>query len=421
MSRPLIRTCALATIGAGIIVMWGWLANVPAFKSVFPDAVEMKVNTALGLIGAGVALWMLHEPKPPFGRRAGQSIALLVLLLGLATLGQYVFGWQLGIDELLFADSAGRFNLFRGRMSPYSAASFASIGAAILLLPYHRLRPLSYGAAGITFLVGLVSAFGYAWNAAEITTDMLVSPVAVNTAVAFMFLGLGSMVATGRLATHHVGHPSRFPLTPVELRISLGFCGSFLPLAAGAGLTYNATSGFVETWKQLAHSHRVRATLSEVAGDLSSAGWIQRNYLLTGDPQTLLRYQASLSEIAHDSAALRQLLSSDAAQQKDIDVLALRVGQAVASLNAVNAAYQTAGFAAATALITDGSETLAVRAATAVVERMGAIENERATATEATSDRFQRLILASHAAADFVRDPLAAADTVLRQPTAATP
>ena len=42
----------------GIAVLAGWAFDVPAMRSVIPGAVEMKANTAVGLIGTSAALMM---------------------------------------------------------------------------------------------------------------------------------------------------------------------------------------------------------------------------------------------------------------------------------------------------------------------------------------------------------------------------
>lgn len=56
-------------------------------------------------------------------------------------LAEYALGWQLGIDELLFRDTADTFNAIRGRMSPYSAVVFATIDPGLAAVP---LRPMHW-------------------------------------------------------------------------------------------------------------------------------------------------------------------------------------------------------------------------------------------------------------------------------------
>src|ERR1019366_5604479 len=116
------RLAAVIAAVLGLIALAVWAFDVHLLKSVLPGAVEMKANTALGLVLAGCALFILeHRPSSAL-QRVAQTLALAVAALGLATLCQYVFGWQLGIDELLFRDTPGRYNLIPGRMSLFTAA-----------------------------------------------------------------------------------------------------------------------------------------------------------------------------------------------------------------------------------------------------------------------------------------------------------
>ncbi len=52
-------------------------------------------------------LWLLErEPLNQRTRRTAQVCAVVVALVGLLTLGEYLFGWNLGIDGLLFKETA---------------------------------------------------------------------------------------------------------------------------------------------------------------------------------------------------------------------------------------------------------------------------------------------------------------------------
>jgi hypothetical protein len=67
----LVRACAAVTAVLGLTVLLGWTVDVPLLKSVLPGAVEMKANTAVGLMLAACALFILgNRPSPPGLSRA---------------------------------------------------------------------------------------------------------------------------------------------------------------------------------------------------------------------------------------------------------------------------------------------------------------------------------------------------------------
>ena len=120
------RRVALLVAALGLIVLAGWALDVPLIKSALPGAIEMKANTALCFMLAGGALFL--RLQTPSWQRLAQSMALAVAAIGLATLGEYVFGWQLGIDQLLFREPAGAlYTLHPGRMSVYAATGFSAV------------------------------------------------------------------------------------------------------------------------------------------------------------------------------------------------------------------------------------------------------------------------------------------------------
>lgn len=389
----IIRLAASATLLTGLSVLAGWVWEVSLLKSVLPGAVDMKANTALGLIAAGAALWLLDLQRTAFFQQGAQALALLVGMLGLATLGQYLFGWRLGIDELLFLDRQGAYNAIRGRMSPYSAAAFACIGLALLILPRSGLRTPAFLATAVTLIIGTLSAIGYAWNASELTTDVVLPPVAVNTAVALIFLSTGTLLAIHKRMAQQTA--SSFTITSIEGKILTGFAGAFLLLAIGGGLTYKATTVFANSAQQVAHTQQVRAALSRLYGDISEAGFAQRNYLITGQTQQLDLYRHLVSNIAAQTESIGFLISDNARQVKNLAPLQPLIDHIHDLLDQGIELYQTQGFGAAKTLIDSGRSLNAMRSILSVIQNMDAEEEALLVKREAASTRFQRYMLTS--------------------------
>ena len=96
----------------------------------------MKANSAFCFILTGLALWLLC-PGLATGLklRVAQACALTIAFVGLLTLGEYLFGRDLGIDHLLFREhGAEPGSSTPGRMASATAFSFVLLSMALVFL-----------------------------------------------------------------------------------------------------------------------------------------------------------------------------------------------------------------------------------------------------------------------------------------------
>src|SRR6185503_3966867 len=112
----------------------------------------------------------------------------------LATLSQYVFDVDFGIDEILFRDLSALPASAPGRMSPYSAVAFVGLGLALCAFNAPSLRPLVWTAAALTAFIGAVPIAGYLTNASVVVSNRWLSALAAT--IAFVLLGIGTIVAS---------------------------------------------------------------------------------------------------------------------------------------------------------------------------------------------------------------------------------
>ena len=181
----------------GILVLLGWVFDVALLKSAFSGLVAMKVNTALGFILAGVSLWNAG-PGSRRSRIVSRVCGAGVLLLGLLTVGEYLSGNDFGIDQLLMADITNLPGDIPGRMAANTAASFASLGAALLLLGRARggfaltIHMLAIG----PMLVAGAALVSYGYDIeAFLRAKLNYTPMALHAAAVFTLLGLGILNA----------------------------------------------------------------------------------------------------------------------------------------------------------------------------------------------------------------------------------
>ena len=388
------RLAAVLAALLGLFALAGWAFDVHLLKSVLPGAVEMKVNTAVGLVLSGCVLFILESRPSSALQRVAQTLALAVAALGLATLGQYVFGWQLGIDELLFRDTPGRYNLIPGRMAPFTAAGFAILGLGLAALSRSGLWWLAWLAGIAATVAGVLPVIGYLWNASEFVTDRWLPPVAVNTAIAFVLLGAGMLLATRSQFTQQEGRPIR-SRTGVEKRILGGFVAALLLLLFAGGLTYRGSADSADSARWVSHTQEVRAALRILYGNVSDGESAQRNYLITNQREHLDEYARLTAKIKDHEEALARLVADNPDQLRNLAELKLLIDRAFNLLDRGISLNKQQGFAAARELVASGPAIRIIKDILTLTDRMDAKEEKLLLEREKTLARASQRTLAS--------------------------
>jgi PAS domain S-box-containing protein len=175
----------------GGLVVAGWLTVALALIQVLPGFPPMQYNTALCFMICGTALLTAVLDL----RRPTALLAGLVTVIGVATLAQYVFHSNFGIDELLVETYVYTGVPDPGRMAPNSASGLSLIGMALLGLVYRngsrvwRFWPALLGA--IVIALGTAALVGYAADIPGAYSWGRYSPMSVHTALGFTLLGGG--------------------------------------------------------------------------------------------------------------------------------------------------------------------------------------------------------------------------------------
>ena len=102
---------SIIIIFIGFIVLIGWAFNIPLFKSPGSDFSTIKSNVGLVFLLIGFSLWLLQTKRAnPDNRRIAQILAFFfVVLIGFLTILEYLFNFNIGIDQMLFKEASGVF------------------------------------------------------------------------------------------------------------------------------------------------------------------------------------------------------------------------------------------------------------------------------------------------------------------------
>ena len=324
----LAAAVAAAVIGGMILI--GWMFDIAALKSIQPGWVSMKVNAAVCFILTGIALLPLIRPPaafnpqhPIFFFRFARLCGLLAGLIGLLTLSEYVFGWNLGMDQWLFrdlADTLGRSS--PGQMAPETALCFVLLDAALWIVGGSRktrwtiLVPVNLALLVALLALAEISAYFtpglgvYGWFGLTI--------MAPPTAILFAILSLVVVAISWQ--------PDILPWSFNRNTTAAVACGMTLLVFIG----FNTTRS--QSWvkgmnDRIEYNEKVQDDIDSVLGSVTTAHDFTSDYLFVGDEEYLKAY---ILAQADSNMTLEQLYrdesrSAEPAQQQQFVLVEARV------------------------------------------------------------------------------------------------
>lgn len=202
---------AIAII-VGSFVLLGWYLDFTWLKNSISGSHDtMKANAALCFLLSGISLWLsaLGQRKTEIiaNRRRflvqkvtyfliAKICALAVLLISGLTIVEYLFGWNLGIDDLLFRNSVMELTTTSAvRMAYNAAVNFVLISISLYLLE-RKNSPRSAWCvqilALIAALISLQALVRYVYKV-DIFSSVVLDPnkIALPSVLSFLILCLG--------------------------------------------------------------------------------------------------------------------------------------------------------------------------------------------------------------------------------------
>jgi signal transduction histidine kinase/ActR/RegA family two-component response regulator len=242
------RTVSVLVILVGASVLTGWLKGIPALTSLYLPGPTLKTNAALCLVCTGVANLVLTTTN--VRRRRVRLVvwlfAIVPVMLGVLTLSEHVFGWDLGIDQRIATEAAGALaTTSPNRMGPISSTANLLLGLSLLLGTSRSPRRFARGhlPAFIACVLVLLPLIGYAYGFSELYTVARLTGIALINAVALLALGVA--IQAGRPDTGLMALICREDEVGVFARRMLP-AAILLPFGSGWLLARTLGYGFVD-------------------------------------------------------------------------------------------------------------------------------------------------------------------------------
>lgn len=240
-ARTQLALILLVAMGAvSLIVLWGWFTGSIYATTFLLGSASMKANSAIGFLVMMVGTFGVWRRQ----YRVAITCGLTVMVLGVVTIFEYVFDWQLGIDELLLADSWAPIN--PGRMAVGSAASFVLGGAMLALHDTYPHKHINWYDALLTaFLaIPLFVFFSYVFAPQEVLKTPTLGTMPLHSSLNFLsFFFALSLLTTSKGAAGLLNRNTR---NARNFRW-LFFLVLILPLCLGSVLNYGVQHHWIGT------------------------------------------------------------------------------------------------------------------------------------------------------------------------------
>jgi signal transduction histidine kinase/CheY-like chemotaxis protein len=117
-------------VAMAFLIVVGWYTGTTSLVQVLPTAAPMQFDTTLAFLLCGLGLLSHLDHRTYFAAACSIAVCLIALL----TLGQYIFGVNLGLGQLMMEARIAVKSSFLGRMPPNTALLFLFIGLALTFL-----------------------------------------------------------------------------------------------------------------------------------------------------------------------------------------------------------------------------------------------------------------------------------------------
>ncbi|HEX2203587.1 MAG TPA: ATP-binding protein [Longimicrobium sp.] len=248
--RPFGALSGAAALGAAAVavgVLADWAVEGRGMAALLPGRAVMLPVTALSVLVAAAALWLLRHRAPPRLREAGRALAALAVALGVASLALRIARVEVGGDLYLFREAVARRVPAGSRMMGINTSACLALAGLALLLAARETRRgwrASQALAAVGMLIAFLALIGHGYEVRSLyTAGSIAGGMALPTALAMAALHVGVFFArpshgyaalvTGRDAS---GVLARQLLPPAVL-IPVGLGWTWLHARRGSLLT----------------------------------------------------------------------------------------------------------------------------------------------------------------------------------------
>lgn len=303
---------SLLIFSVALVVMIGWFTGISNLKDPLLTGVEMKANAALNFMLLALSLYVTNPSRTfPLGILIVRIFITLVLVISILTVIEYAASVNLGID--LFAASDYK-TAFPGRMALNTAISFILAAFSLLLLT-KRSGNLSEFIRVLSLFVSficLLSIVGYIFGIKAYASFFIFNAMALHTAILFLLFFYGLLMILKR---------DYLPMKKLEYQTIAAFSIALLTIILIGVVAVKNSYKVIEANILTNETFKVLNNIEEIFSLTKDLETGVRGFALSNDSIFLDQYNRSEEKIKLTLKSLKQKLSYNPVQKRNIDTL----------------------------------------------------------------------------------------------------
>jgi PAS domain S-box-containing protein len=229
IARRFGLSCLAMAGGVALVVLAGWVVDLPSLTTFGEGGRSMKANFAVGVFALAVAAALTGCSAWQRFRVLSDGLALLAVGIGASSLLQDGLGWDLGIDEMLVRDRTSASTFHPERPSPVTAAALFLCAASCMLAARRNTRKLSQAFAIVALGLAWFSVAGLIYGIDGVEGSLFFGGLSIPASLSLLLLSGGLLSLTARegvmsllLSPHHAGRLLRW-LIPTGMALPVAF------------------------------------------------------------------------------------------------------------------------------------------------------------------------------------------------------
>jgi len=226
-----IRLLAIIIGTLGLVVIFGWVFDIGALKSILPSSVTMKFSTAVSFMMTGTIIYLLNDSKKKNSEWARVLIPSPIMVIAfymMTLLVSSLFGTHSGIENLFEREGDGAIaSTSPGIPSIFTMILFLLVDLASLLVLLERKDRNIFMIGAIISTISTIAITGYVINVPILyyNIDNFSTAMALHTSIAFMLAGVALMLISR--AKYLPMESQRY--TSIMTKVTVTFASGILP------------------------------------------------------------------------------------------------------------------------------------------------------------------------------------------------